>query len=878
MVHVYRLIKKSRLPRRLLVYILSCCLFLIFLSTCIQVYINYQNNLTKIHTNLDYIEKYTLPGISNSVFAIDTEQIDIQLRGILSMEGIAYVEVIEDRDNTQVRVRRGDATIRRDLQRTFPLVYTASTVQQRTFGRLTVAVSLHDIRRRLITTGLLAFAYSLIGIGAVAASIMIIFHFVLTRRIVALKEFTQKINLNALNVELNIYKKLPAEADQDELQQLTAAIESMRMRLIEGINERNRTETALLESESRYRQLFDNESDALIVFDIASMSIEDVNKAAIDLYGYSKKEFIGLSFDQLVLAPNWARNFRKNISKSSFKNSQSPVQRFKKKDGTVFKGEIVLGHFTSQMRRKAIGAVRDITERVRAAQAIETEKERLAVTLRSIGDGVISTDAGGKIVLINAVAERLTGWTQREAIDAPLGRVFHIINEKTRQRCADPVKKVLKSNRIVGLANDTVLVARDGTERIIADSGAPICDNQGNTIGVVLVFRDITQKAEIEAELRHAHKMEAVGTLAGGIAHEFNNMLGIIIGNTELALEDLAEWHPSRSYLRDIKAAGMRSRDVVRQLLSFSRKAEQRRKAVRISPTVKDAIALLRASMPAFIVIQTDIPENAGIINADPTQIHQVLINLGTNASHAMEENGGMLKISLEEVTLDHFKSLHFQVMKPGRYVQLTVSDTGTGIEPGVLERVFDPYFTTKEVGKGSGMGLSIVHGIVKNHDGAISIDSEPGKGTRVKVFFPLLDRESGMEPITLDTLPTGKESILFVDDEESLLEIGSKILERLGYLVDTQSDPLKALGLVKEDPSRYDLIITDMTMPQITGDKFTREVLKIQPQMPVIICTGFSEKIDSDNAKLVGASSYIEKPLDTRAFANAVRQVLDRI
>jgi PAS domain S-box-containing protein len=397
------------------------------------------------------------------------------------------------------------------------------------------------------------------------------------------------------------------------------------------------------------------------------------------------------------------------------------------------------------------------------------------------------------------------------------------------------------------------------------------------------VFTDITDKKlaeeereRLEEQLRQSHKMEAIGTLAGGIAHDFNNMLGIILGNTELAIDDVPEWNPARLNLKEIKIASFRAKDVVRQLLSFARKTDQKRKPVKINPIITDVLKLLRSSIPTSIEIRSNIPKESQIIFADPTQINQIMINLCTNAAQAMEEDGGILEISLDSMSLDE-STAQPNPLSLGQYVKLTVNDTGHGIAPEIKDRIFDPYFTTREFGKGSGMGLAMVHGIVMNHDGAITVESEVGKGTTFNIFFPIVRREPVPE-ITIDEdLPTGKERILFVDDEESIVKMGRQRLERLGYKVESTTSPIEALELFRSKPDQFDLVITDLTMPKMTGDKLVKEILNIRSEMPIILCTGFSEKINGEKAKEIGAFGYIEKPVDKRDLAVAVRRVLDK-
>jgi CheY-like chemotaxis protein len=335
--------------------------------------------------------------------------------------------------------------------------------------------------------------------------------------------------------------------------------------------------------------------------------------------------------------------------------------------------------------------------------------------------------------------------------------------------------------------------------------------------------------------------------------------------------------HPAKFNLNEIRTASLRARDVVKQLLSFGRKTDPKQRPVRLVQIVEDALKFLRFSIPTSIEIRQNIQDDTDdSILADSTQINQVMINLCTNAAHAMEDTGGVMTIGIQNIYLDQISAAVYPDMPPGNYVKLTVSDTGPGIDPEIKDRIFDPYFTTKEVGKGSGIGLSVVHGIVKNHSGAISVDSKFGKGTTLSILFPAAGEEAVIETEPDEKLSTGNERILFVDDEESMAEIGRRRLERLGYQVESKTNSIEALELFRADPDQFDLVITDMTMPHITGDKLVKEVLKIRPGMPTILCTGFSEKINEEKAKEIGVREYIEKPFNRGKLSRLVRKVLD--
>ncbi len=639
-------------------------------------------------------------------------------------------------------------------------------------------------------------------------------------------------------------------------------------------------------------------------------------------------------------------------------------------------------------------------ERVWFEKTLASQKERLTVTLRSIGDAVITTDIEGRVILMNGVAEQLTGWTHEEAAGRLLGDIFNVIRKKSRARCRNPVEMVIQQGTVVNLEIDSVLIARDGTERVIANSGAPIRegdrivgvvmvfrdvtdarnaeeervrlataieqsaeaifitdtswiihyvnpafeqmtgykrsdiigrhtrflksekhdesfyrllrdtltrgevwsgriinkksdgtlyeaevtsspvrDKKGNILSYVSIHRDITKEVRLEKELRQAQKMEAIGRLAGGIAHDFNNILAAIMGFTEMAYSKIPDGNPARRNLEQVLKASSRAADLVGRILTFSRKTEVERKPVPIAPIVAEALRLLRSSLPTTVEIrqEIDISTESGIVLADSTQIHQVLMNLCTNAAHAMRGSGGTLSVKISEVHADEYLVSRYPDLKPGSFAKLTVSDTGCGMDAQLLDRIFDPYFTTKAPGEGSGMGLAVVQGIVKSHGGAISVYSEPGQGSTFNLFFPTIKGKIQQESITPLELPTGKERILFVDDEKGLVDLGEEMLQSLGYIVTGKTNSTEALELFSSDPGAFDLVITDMTMPGLTGKELASKLMVIRQDIPVILCTGFSELINEKQAKESGIRELLMKPYVMSNLADAVRRAIDR-
>ncbi|MBW1695336.1 MAG: response regulator [Deltaproteobacteria bacterium] len=386
----------------------------------------------------------------------------------------------------------------------------------------------------------------------------------------------------------------------------------------------------------------------------------------------------------------------------------------------------------------------------------------------------------------------------------------------------------------------------------------------------------LEEERRMQKKLAETEKFGALGQMASGLAHDFNNILGAIMGYVEMALLDIPEKNQASTSLEQVLAASNRAKDLVRQILAFSRKSEEEHKPILLSTIIKEVLNLLRASIPATIEIVTKIQAENATMMADPTQIHQVLMNLCTNANHSMRDTGGMLEITLSAVELGPDDIDSYPELTPGSYLRLSVKDTGHGMDEQTLKQAFDPYFTTKEKDLGTGLGLAVVRGIVKNHGGAISIQSEPGKGTSIEVLFPRIDEEVLIETENFRDLPKGRERILFVDDEEPLSNLGKLMLERLGYRVIAKTCPKEALSVFEKTPEDFNLVITDMTMPNMTGDALAEKLKEIRPDIPVILCTGHSDLVTKEKALSKDIKDFLMKPLSMRHLATSVRKILD--
>jgi PAS domain S-box-containing protein len=517
----------------------------------------------------------------------------------------------------------------------------------------------------------------------------------------------------------------------------------------------------------------------------------------------------------------------------------------------------------------AVETIEDITDRKKA----EEDRVRLVTAIGQAAESFVVTDKDWIVEYVNPALERITGYEASEII----GRHMRILEyDKHDKTLYKGIQAVL--NRGDTWSGRLTNRKKDGASYEAEVTTSPVRDNSGKVVNYVSIQRDITHEVKLEKELRQAQKMEAIGTLAGGIAHDFNNILMAVSGYTELAYAKCPEGDPVRRHLDQVRVASSRAKDLVTQILTFSRNTEQARKPMSVDPIVKEALKLLRSSLPSTIEIRQEIevPPDGCLVLTDPTQIHQVVMNLCANAAHAMRAKGGLLTVGLSCEPVDAQFLATFPGLRPGPYLCLTVKDTGHGMDASIGERIFDPYFTTKGPGEGTGLGLAVVQGIVKSHVGAVTVHSELGQGTTFRVFLPKAEEEISVRVEPVEALPVGSERILFVDDEKVLVDLGKEMLEGLGYRVTATTGGLEALEIFRAQPTAFDLVITDMTMPDITGRYLARELLAIRPDIPVILCSGLSEPVDGKPANLVGISAFVMKPYEISRVAKIIREVLE--
>jgi PAS domain S-box-containing protein len=657
---------------------------------------------------------------------------------------------------------------------------------------------------------------------------------------------------------------------EEMIEKRTRELEETNISLAGEISERKHAERALKESKGYLQAILDNTTLPIFLKDIAGNYIL-INKEYERLAQITNEEIIGKNdfdvFPDPVATTFQAQDaeVRKNDAALQFEET-IPL-----KDG---------GHtfLTSKFPLRdegiiyAIGGVcTDITSRKAAENKLAAEQERLAVTLRSIGDGVITTDTAGHIVLLNKVAEQLTGWSQQEALGKPLEEVFHL-STRGHEQHQNPVETVLYTGQSFTFAEQTVLVSRQGQELFIADSGAPIRDNDSNIIGVVLVFRDVTHQLKLEAESLKAKKLESVGVLAGGIAHDFNNILAAILGNINLARLDAGLGEETQKLLADAEKASLRAKDLTRQLLTFAKGGAPVKETSSLQEVIQDsAIFVLHGEN---VACHYEFPDDLWLVDIDKGQISQVIQNIIINANHAMP-NGGVINITCENIDASADPQLSFD----GYHVKISISDNGIGIPAEAIDKIFDPYYSTKS--DGSGLGLAICHSIIIKHNGYISVQSRAGIGSTFTLYLPRSEKTTIQKQEEL-VVKKAKSlaKILVMDDEQMVRDVAEKMLVRLGHAVVLAADGEEALHLFTESMNSgrpFDLIIMDLTIPGgMGGQKAVQEMLRFDPQAKVIVSSGYSNDPILANFKEYGFCSAIVKPYQLLELSRVISQFID--
>ena len=641
---------------------------------------------------------------------------------------------------------------------------------------------------------------------------------------------------------------------------------------------RKRVEIELKKKSEELEQYFSYALDLFCIADTKGNFLR-VNNQWSQVLGYTIEELENRKFLDFVHPDDIESTLAVLSDLSEQKEVVNFVNRYKAKDGSYRYIE-----WKSTPRGSVIfAAARDITQRIRSENEIREShrmlrenEENLRITLNSIGDAVITTDTEGLITRINPVAEKLTGWKSKEAEGKQLSDVLKIINSRSGNEIANPAEEIISSGKTIDFTDSTLLISRDGKEYRIADSGAPIKNEDGIITGAVLVFRDMTREYSIQEQLNHSRKMDAIGRLAGGIAHDFNNMLAGIIGGAELLQMRLSEISDDPKLSGDIDIiikSATHASELSNRLLAFSRRQAAASVPTDIHQAIIGAISLLENTVDKRIIIQTEFNAQPAIVMGDPPQIQNVFLNLGINASHAMP-SGGILYFSthLKEMSQSECELSPFE-LTPGTYIKITVSDTGCGIKSEDINKIFDPFFTTKKQGSGTGLGLAAAYATIQQHNGAISVSSKLNEGTTFKIILPLSE-EPPENNITIETIHTGHGTILLADDEEVMRLVGKGLLEKFGYNVILAENGSKAAEIYKNEKDKIDLVILDMIMPVMSGRDCFFEIKKINPDAKIIIASGFIQSRDLTELQKNGLNAFIHKPFRSHELSRVAAEI----
>ena len=654
----------------------------------------------------------------------------------------------------------------------------------------------------------------------------------------------------------------------------------MAYTLSSEIVERGKIQRELRESEATHKEMIANISDVIAIMG-SDGTIKYKSPNIEKWFGWHPEDLVGTDGWETVHSDDLERIQKDFFTLLNKDNSVKTVEyRYKCKDGSYRMIELTAINLTNDsIINGVLMNYHDITERKQTEEELRESEERYRELVENAVMGFYQVEKRGVFRVVNRRMAEILGYATPQELMADIDNIAKLYaNPEERPKI---IQQIDDKGFVEGIE---VAFKKKTGESVWVKLNTRVTTDKAGAVVYEGTLEDITEHKQMEEEhkrledkLQQAYKMEAIGTLAGGIAHDFNNILTPIIIQSELALMDIDEKSPIRFNLQEVIKAGLRAKDLVKQILTFSRQSEQQPIPLKITPIINEAIKLLRASLPTTIEIRLNLTEGVDTVTADPTQIHQVLMNLCTNAAHAMRETGGILEIGLSEVEVDSDFTAKHTEMESGPYLNLTVSDTGQGIAPDVIDRIFDPFFTTKDRSEGTGMGLAVVHGIIKSYGGTITIESELGKGTDFNVFLPRIKTVVSEETEPDRQLLTGNERILVVDDEKGMVDTLRKMLKKLGYQVVVRTSSQDALEAFEKEPDRFDLIFTDQTMPNMTGIELAKAVLSIRSDIPVILCTGFSEQVNAESAKAMGISAFVMKPIVMNEIANTIREVLDK-
>ncbi|RLC33839.1 MAG: hypothetical protein DRH32_00200 [Deltaproteobacteria bacterium] len=820
-------------------------------------YLVYNRNTRMLEKEIELKIAKAAKTLAHPLWIYDVNFIREYSRILAHDHSVVTVTVYDERDKALVYLENSSVIITPSTLR-WPLEQEI-LFQNRSIGRLAITfcnAAVNQLTRQMLLSDILIlFSMLLTVLGTT--------WFLLARQIftplTALEHTLKKISAGDYSRRVSLHMKGELASIADEFNTM---VEQVELR-----------ENKIRESELKYRNLVESSTDIIFMTDIRG-ELLFMNHNFQKLTGYRIENFIGRPFTDMF-PPDYIQ-ISLTMLESGLRGITIPLYEIEvqKKDGTTVPMELnlTIQRDINHTSFGALGIARDITKRKHSENELRKYEQMIASTtdlmwlidrryiIQAVNDAYAGHHNAGRDQLIGLHAEKQVGRAVFEKHIKPhVDRCFTGIN--------------VRHHSWIGLP--------DREARYMEITFHPNFEPDKTVSAVVISERDITERKQLETQLQQTQKMEAIGTLAGGIAHDFNNILGSIIGYGEMMeMFDVKKNTKLEDRLNHILKGAYRARDLVDQILTFSRHTDQQKKPLRLTPILKEALNFLRASLPATIRIDENLKCHNDVVLANPTQIHQVLMNLCTNASQAMAATGGTITVGLDQISYSELEPSARLDLEPGSYVRVSVADQGTGINNAVIDKIFDPFFTTKKPSEGTGMGLAVVHGIVTNHNGAIEVKNG-GRGATFNIYFPMLDtapEAAAAETIGSLSLPTGQGKILFVDDEKPLVQFSKEILEYLGYEVTAKTDSIRALEVFQQTPDLFDLVITDQTMPDMTGLDLAEKILAVRPDLPIVLCTGFTSETTEAKARESGIHTYVKKPIGPGQLAMIVSTILNRI
>ena len=769
-----------------------------------------------------------------------------------------------------------DRAVERRLNQNYLVLERKINHKGETIGSVLVSMSDFDLRHQLWNLSAFFLAQAaLLALALVLTSFYSLKRLIL-RPLIELKEAATRLgtadfSLNGLGASGDEIGSLAAVLHQTA-GELNANI-AKQQELYAELQAANRT---LLQSEEKYRTIFDVANDGVVLFDPNQGRAIEINRQMRELLGLDQVDPASLSLQELL--PCADCDLPAVLAKALSQGPQRLDVQLWPPAAAALHAEVNLRSTVIAGVERLLIVVRDISERIRSSAAL-CENERMLTTLMSNLPGMVyrcQNTSDWPMLFASEGCRELTGYRPEDLVLARTVRYVDLIHPDDLDSIWTQIMEALARRQPFELSYR--IQAADGRQRWVWEKGRGVYDENDELVFLEGFITDVTELKEKDQQLVQAQKMEAIGTLAGGIAHDFNNILTAIIGYSQLLLAHFPEDSAEHAQADQIFLAGMRAKDLTRQILTFSRKGEQRQEEVQVFLIAKEALKLLKASLPSTISLRQNIANYSGAVMADPTQIHQIIMNLCTNAYQAMGEDGGELRLELTAVDLDANFALSHPPLKPGAHLRLTVSDSGAGMDEATQARIFEPFFTTKKQSRGTGLGLAIVHGIVSGLGGAITVQSQLGHGSTFTVYLPKLLTADAAATAVVEEVPRGAgERILVADDDPALLKMVCLMLTKLNYRVTACATALEALKTFAAEPASFDLVLTDQIMPGMTGAQFAIKLLELRPDLPIIIATGFSEKITPEIAQELGLRHFLQKPFTQQQLASVIHAELQR-